>query len=352
MANQAILCEDLTKRYAGPPPGPLGARAGGAPGGNGRSPGGGPPAGGVLAVDRLNLAVEAGEFFGLLGPNGAGKTTTIGMLTTRVVPSGGRAVVAGVDVVAQPALARTRLAAVTQTNTLDRGLSVYDNLYFHGRYFGLSRAECRRRATDLLAHFDLAAKARSRIDQLSGGLAQRVLIARALLHRPEVLFLDEPTSGLDPQSRLRLWQELTALNRSGQTIVLTTHYMEEAEQLCRRIAIIDHGRLLALNTPQGLKDEVHVERLLKLTLGAHGAIGANTDCDGDRVTAALAKVPGVVAADCQGHTVRVQAHATPGLVGAVVAAVSQAGAELRDLSVSEPSLEAVFLKLTGKEYRP
>jgi len=338
MPEPAILCEDLTKRFAGPPPGPFGA-----PGRNGNGNSG--DSGGVLAVDRLNLRVAAGEFFGLLGPNGAGKTTTIGMLTTRVVPPAGRAVVAGVDVVAQPALARTRLAAVTQTNTLDRGLSVFDNLYFHGRYFGLPRAESRQRATELLAHFDLAEKAGARVEQLSGGLAQRVLIARALLHRPEVLFLDEPTSGLDPQSRLRLWEELSGINRAGQTIVLTTHYMEEAEELCLRIAIVDHGRLLALNTPQGLKDEVHAERLLKLTLAGGGE-------DGDaRVIAALKQVPGVVGATSEGNTVRVQADATPGLVGAVVAAVSQAGSELRDLSVSEPSLEAVFLKLTGKEYR-
>jgi len=293
-------------------------------------------------VDRLNLEIRAGELFGLLGPNGAGKSTTIGMLTTRVIPTAGKALVAGIDVVAQPALARTRLAAVTQTNTLDRGLTVFDNLYFHGRYFGLPRAECRKRAGELLAHFGLEEKAKSRVDQLSGGLAQRVLIARALLHRPEVLFLDEPTSGLDPQSRLRLWDELTAINRAGQTIVLTTHYMEEAEQLCERLAIVDHGRLLALDTPQGLKNAVHAERLFKLTLA---------DCEGGRVVEAIEKVPGVVQAVCDEHTVHVQANGTPGLVGAVVAAVAQAGGELRDLSVSEPSLEAVFLKLTGKEYR-
>jgi ABC-2 type transport system ATP-binding protein len=345
--DDAILCEELTKRYDGPAPNPFAGRGGMGGNGNGgaRAASGN---GGVLAVERLNLAVRAGEFFGLLGPNGAGKTTTIGMLTTRVVPTSGRARVAGVDVVAQPALARTRLAAVTQTNTLDRGLSVFDNLYFHGRYFGLSRPESRRRATELLAHFDLAEKAEARVDQLSGGLAQRVLIARALLHRPEVLFLDEPTSGLDPQSRLRLWEELSEINRAGQTIVLTTHYMEEAEELCERIAIVDHGRLLALNTPAGLKAEVNAERLLKLTLAGAGDAG---DAGNARVVAALKKVPGVADATCEGNTLRVQADATPGLVGAVVAAVAQAGGELRDLSVSEPSLEAVFLKLTGEEYR-
>jgi ABC-2 type transport system ATP-binding protein len=346
---EAIQCEELTKRYAGPAP-----RAGGAPApashpgsGNG-GPAGGPnagPNGGVLAVDRLNLEIRAGELFGLLGPNGAGKSTTIGMLTTRVIPTAGKALVAGIDVVAQPALARTRLAAVTQTNTLDRGLTVFDNLYFHGRYFGLPRAECRQRAGELLAHFGLEEKARARVEQLSGGLAQRVLIARALLHRPEVLFLDEPTSGLDPQSRLRLWEELTAINRAGQTIVLTTHYMEEAEQLCDRLAIVDHGRLLALDTPQGLKNAVHAERLLKLTLAGCDAL------ENGRIVEAIEKVPGVVQAVCDGNTVHVQANGTPGLVGAVVAAVAQAGGELRDLSVSEPSLEAVFLKLTGKEYR-
>jgi ABC-2 type transport system ATP-binding protein len=341
MTDAAILCRELTKRYSGPPPG-LGPGSG-----NGRSSpssaaGNG---GGVLAVDRLNLSVAYGEFFGLLGPNGAGKTTTIGMLTTRVVPTSGEAVVAGVDVVAEPALARTRLAAVTQTNTLDRSLSVFDNLYFHGRYFGLSRAECRRRAGELLERFDLTAKSAAGVDQLSGGLAQRVLIARALLHRPEVLFLDEPTSGLDPQSRLKLWEELAALNSGGQTIVLTTHYMEEAERLCRRLAIVDHGRLLALNSPQGLKDEVHADRVLKVTLSKDDAGRA------DRVMGAIGRLPAVVSVAADGALIHVEAKAAPGLVGEVVAAVSQAGAELADLSVSEASLEAVFLKLTGKEYR-
>jgi len=333
MSGAAILCQGLTKRYAGPPPGPAwgpqpaGAKANG---------------GGVLAVDRLDLEVGYGEFFGLLGPNGAGKTTTIGMLTTRVIPTAGRATVAGVDVVAEPALARTRLAAVTQTNTLDRSLTVFDNLYFHGCYFGLPRAECRRLANDLLARFDLAGKAGARVEELSGGLAQRALIARALLHGPQVLFLDEPTAGLDPQSRLRLWDELEALNRGGQTIVLTTHYMEEAERLCRRLAIVDHGRLLALNTPAGLKDEVHAERVLRVTLARP---------DAGPVAAAIGRVPGVVCVQGEGAVVHVDAQAVPGLVGEVVAAVAQAGGELSDLSVSQPSLEAVFLKLTGKEYR-
>jgi ABC-2 type transport system ATP-binding protein len=349
MNDEAIVCEQLTKRYPLPARAAKAAAAARGAGAAARTSGeaGGKPAGGagILAVDRLDLRIRAGEFFGLLGPNGAGKTTTIGMLTTRVLPTSGRAMVAGIDVVERPALVRFQLAAVTQTNTLDRSLSVFDNLYFHGRYFRLTRTESRRRASELLDRYGLQDKAHVRVAQLSGGLAQRVLIARALLHRPRVLFLDEPTAGLDPQTRLRLWDELAELNRGGQTIVLTTHYMEEAERLCERIAIVDHGRLLALNTAQGLKDEVQTERFVKITLVAPDSGGA--------VRQALAALPGVVSADGddEGRTVRVRANAHPGLIGAAVAAVTQAGGELRDLAVTEPSLEAVFLKLTGKEFR-
>jgi ABC-2 type transport system ATP-binding protein len=347
MSDEAIVCEQLTKRYPVPARAAKAAAAGRGAGAGAGRPGGetaakAPNGAGVLAVDRLDLRIAAGEFFGLLGPNGAGKTTTIGMLTTRVIPTSGRAMVAGIDVVERPALARFQLAAVTQTNTLDRSLSVFDNLYFHGRYFRLTRGESRRRTNELLDRFVLQDKAQTRVAQLSGGLAQRVLIARALLHRPRVLFLDEPTAGLDPQTRLRLWDELSELNRGGQTIVLTTHYMEEAERLCERIAIVDHGRLLALNTAQGLKDEVQTERFVKITLAAP---------DGGAVRQALAALPGVVSAEVEGRTVRLRANANPGLIGAAVAAVTQAGGELRDLAVTEPSLEAVFLKLTGKEFR-
>jgi ABC-2 type transport system ATP-binding protein len=354
MTDDAIVCIDLTKRYSGPPPAPPNRWGAGPPLGppadrntaatRGVAATIAPPepAAGILAVDRLNLRIPTGEFFGLLGPNGAGKSTTIGMLTTRVMPTSGQAFVAGIDVVAAPALARTRLAAVTQTNTLDRSLTLFDNLYFHGRYFGLSRAESRRRAQALLERFELQDRANVLVDTLSGGLAQRVQIARALLHDPEVLFLDEPTAGLDPQSRVQLWDALGDLNKAGQTIVLTTHYMEEADRLCDRIAIIDHGRLLALDTPQGLKDTVAADRVITATLAAP---------DDGSVTAALRATPGIDRVEVDARTVRVYAQAMPGLVGAVVHAVAQADAELRDLAVAEPTLETVFLTLTGKEYR-
>ncbi|HLZ73023.1 MAG TPA: ABC transporter ATP-binding protein [Dehalococcoidia bacterium] len=292
--DAGIICRGLTKIYSGAPPRPPGGGWGGPPAGRPAGAGGAPPrdgngaggaqapAGGrVKAVEDLNLSVRRGEFFGLLGPNGAGKSTTIGMLTTRVIPTEGHSIVDGIDVVAHPALARTRMAVVTQVPALDRMLTVFDNLYYHGRYFCLSRAESKRRARALIERFRLEDKANAMVETLSGGLAQRVQIARALLHAPAVLFLDEPTAGLDPQTRLALWETLRDLNRQGQTILLTTHYMEEADQLCERIAIIDHGRLLALDTPAGLKARVAAERVITVTLDRpdQGGVRQAMGCD-------------------------------------------------------------------------
>ena len=209
----------------------------------------------VTAVDGVDLEIEPGEFFGLLGPNGAGKSTTIGMLTTTVIPTGGRAFVAGIDVRSHPAAAKRRIGVVSQANTLDRSLTVWENLYYHGRFFGLSRRAARHRADELLDQFALGERAASMVFELSGGLAQRLMVARALAHRPEVLFLDEPTSGLDPQTRHNLWRILGDLHREGLTILLTTHYMEEADALCERVAILDHGKVLALGAPAELKRE-------------------------------------------------------------------------------------------------
>jgi len=212
----------------------------------------------VTAVDGVDLDVRPGEVFGLLGPNGAGKTTTIGMLTTRVVPTGGTARIDGIDVAARPTRVKRRIGVVSQTNTLDRSLTVRENLTFHGRYFGLGGRESARRADELLARFRLADRRDADVNTLSGGMAQRLMVARALLHRPAVLFLDEPSTGLDPQSRLALWEVLRGLHAEGQTILLTTHSMDEADQLCERVAIMDHGRILALDTPTELK-KAHVE---------------------------------------------------------------------------------------------
>src|SRR5271155_2687711 len=214
------------------------------------------------AVDALNLSVHAGEIFGLLGPNGAGKTTTAGMLTTRVIPSSGEAHVGTIDVVAQPALAKQLIGIVSQQNTLDRQLTVWENLYFHGRLFGISASRSRQITDELLEKLQLAKWAKASVYALSGGMAQRLMVARAIFHRPAVLFLDEPTAGLDPQGRLVLWDLLRELNAEGQTILLTTHYMEEAEQLCRRVAIMDRGRILALDTPANLKSSIGADTVV------------------------------------------------------------------------------------------
>src|SRR5277367_5037518 len=228
------------------------------------------------AVDRLNLSVETGEIFGLLGPNGAGKTTTAGILTTRVLPTSGRAFLAGVDVAAHPALAKQLSGIVSQQNTLDRQLTVWENLYFHGRLFGMGAKASRQTADELLEQFQLSRWAKASVYALSGGMAQRLMVARAIFHRPSVLFLDEPTAGLDPQSRLALWDLLRELNAQGQTIMLTTHYMEEADQLCDRVAIMDHGKILALGTPADLKKSTGADTIVTIKVAANPETLAET----------------------------------------------------------------------------
>ncbi len=313
--SPVIVTEGLTKRYAGTD---------------------------FLAVDRLDLRVNAGEIFGLLGPNGAGKTTTAGMLTTRVVPTSGSAHVAGVDVIAHPARAKQFIGVVSQSNTLDRQLSVTENLYFHGRLFGMGADESRRAASRLLEQFQLSRWADASVYGLSGGMAQRLMVARSILHRPAVLFMDEPTAGLDPQSRLALWEILEQLNAEGQTILLTTHFMQEADQLCDRVAIMDHGAILALDTPEGLKRSTGVDTIISLT--ATGDLAALS-------SALLTRVPGArhVRTVEQGVELHVAGGEHP--LTSVISAAEDSGAIIQDLSIAEPSLETVFINLTGKELR-
>src|SRR5262245_62437777 len=250
--------------------------------------------GNIRAVDNLDLQVVRGEIFGLLGPNGAGKTTTAGMLTTRVIPTSGHAYVNGIDVVARPTAAKQVIGVVPQTNTLDRSLSLRENLYFHGRFFGMSSGVAHTEADRLLEQFRLTDRGHDPVTALSGGMAQRLMVARAIMHRPAILFLDEPTAGLDPQSRLALWEILGELHAAGQTILLTTHYMEEADQLGDRLAIVDHGRLLALRTPTELKASTGADTIV--TVSASGDLEA--------LAAALReRVPGAQQAACVDSTV-------------------------------------------------
>jgi ABC-2 type transport system ATP-binding protein len=294
------------------------------------------------AVDELNLDVRVGEIFGLLGPNGAGKTTTAGILTTRVVPTSGRAFLAGVDVAAHPALAKQLSGIVSQQNTLDRQLTVWENLYFHGRLFGIGAKASRRTTDGLLEQFQLSRWAKASVYALSGGMAQRLMVARAIFHRPSVLFLDEPTAGLDPQSRLALWDLLHELHDQGQTILLTTHYMEEADRLCDRVAIMDHGRILALDTPAALKQSIGADTVV--TLKAAG--------DTARLAEVLARdVDGVTRTRIVDGGVQLHVQGNERLVPRIVTAAERGGFDLIDLSISEPSLETVFINLTGKALR-
>jgi ABC-2 type transport system ATP-binding protein len=294
------------------------------------------------AVDKLNLDVRAGEIFGLLGPNGAGKTTTAGMLTTRVVPTGGKAFLGGVDVAAHPALAKQLSGIVSQQNTLDRQLTVWENLYFHGRLFGIGAKESRRIADELLEQFQLAKWAKASVYALSGGMAQRLMVARAIFHRPAVLFLDEPTAGLDPQSRLALWDLLGELHAAGQTILLTTHYMEEADRLCERVAIMDHGKILAMDTPAALK----------LSIGADTIVTLKTTGDPRQLAGLLSReVEGVTRTRVAENTVQLHMQGSDRLVARIVVAAEHGGFDLIDVSIAEPSLETVFINLTGKELR-
>jgi ABC-2 type transport system ATP-binding protein len=294
------------------------------------------------AVDELQLSVGTGEVFGLLGPNGAGKTTTVGVLTTRVVPTSGQALVGGIDVVEHPTLVKQLIGVVSQQNTLDRQLTPFENLYWHGRLFGMGAKESKQTADDLLERFQLTRFAKASVYALSGGMAQRLMVARAIFHRPAVLFLDEPTAGLDPQGRLALWELLEGLNAEGQTIMLTTHYMEEADKLCDRVAIMDHGRVLALDTPEELKRGV----------GADTIVTVKVTGDPSRLDEAFRdRLEGLTRTRPLPDGVELQVRGGERLVPRVVQVADSAGFALADLSVAEPTLETVFIGLTGKELR-
>jgi ABC-2 type transport system ATP-binding protein len=312
--SPALRLRGLAKRYPGHPP--------------------------VDAVAGIDLDVAEGELFGLLGPNGAGKSTTVGICTTRIRPTGGAASVFGLDVVAAPAEVKRLIGVVTQDNTLDRSLTLEENLAYHCRYFGWSRRAAARRAGELLERFRLAERADAFPHQISGGMAQRLQVARAVAHRPRLLFLDEPTAGLDPQSRLALWELVQELRGDGLTVVLTTHYMEEADQLCDRVAIVDHGRVLTVDRPQALKD-------------AHGS-GGVIDLDLERpapvsVLAALRAIAGVRSVSSGASNVRVVTDRVDGLLPRIVEAAAPAG--VRDLSAQGTTLESVFIRLTGRDLR-
>jgi ABC-2 type transport system ATP-binding protein len=312
------------------------------------------PKGRVNAVDGVSFAVTQGEVFGLLGPNGAGKTTTVGILTTRVRPTGGAAHVAGQDVAADPVRARRLVAVVPQRNNLDRSLSIRQNLLFHAAYHGVPADERARRADALLEEFGLAERADDKPDMFSGGQAQRVMVARALMHAPKVLFLDEPTTGLDPAARLFVWDRVRDLKARGVTIVLTTHDMDEAAELADRVGIMDHGKLLALDSPEALTRGLPGRTTLEV------AVGLADPAPTEELLAALGALEGVervervAAAQDGARELRARLYVAgdaPLMVAPVAALVSQRKAELTDVTIGTPSLEDVFIHLTGRALR-
>ena len=313
------------------------------------------------AVDGLSFAVEAGEVFGLLGPNGAGKTTTVGVLTTRVRPTSGHASIGGVDVISDPVRARSQLAVVPQRNNLDRSLSIRNNLVFHAAYHGVPAAERASRADALLDQFGLLERAKSKPDFFSGGQAQRVMIARALMHAPKVLFLDEPTTGLDPAARLFVWDRLRDLERQGVTLVLTTHDMDEAAALCTRVGIMDKGRLLALDTPAALMRSLPGRTTLELATSVEDGRADGTT---EAILAELGELPAVErveqlpsetsGADGPASDLRVRLYVSgeaPLLVAPAASLLGRHGRTLADVKLGIPTLEDVFIELTGRTLR-
>ena len=318
------------------------------------------------AIDTISLTVQRGEIFGLLGPNGAGKTTTIGVLTTSILPTSGSVQIMGIDVVHDPIRTKQAISVVPQRSNLDRSLKVREILTCHASYHGISRSERNSRADKLLAEFGLAERANERVQRYSGGMAQRVMLARALMHNPDVLFLDEPTNNLDPQSRRFLWERIRALNERGVTILLTTNDMEEADQLCDRIAIMDHGHILVLDTPAELKRLIPDGSAIELALLVPDLVMAGDPDPASessftrfRLKEALSALPGVsqleeVDSDSDQKTammLRLFALDPGKLVTDVVQICAQMNIELRDLRLNRPTLEDVFIHLTGRKLR-
>ncbi len=317
------------------------------------------------AVDGVTFDVSRGEIFGLLGPNGAGKTTTIGVLTTAIVPTEGATSIMGVDVARDPIAVKQHIAVVPQQSNLDRSLKVREILTFHAAYHGVPRKPREALADKLLDELGLGQRKNEKVTRYSGGMAQRLMIARALMHEPDVLFLDEPTNNLDPQSRLFLWERIREMNASGLTILLTTHDMDEADKLCNRIAIMDHGKILVNDTSAGLKKLIPGGTVLEVRAFTAAPDDVKDDAR-ERVAAALRALPGVTKVDSSGGdseanaepppepgsmTFRVYADSAKTLIGAAAQAIFASGAEVRDLSVKQPTLEEVFIFLTGRHLR-
>jgi ABC-2 type transport system ATP-binding protein len=334
-----IRTRDLRKIYNSAPPFAAGGGFGGPSGAGKRTK---QPKPEIVALDGLTLEISAGEVFGLLGPNGAGKSTTVGILTTRVRPTAGEAWIGQYDVWKEQVAVKRLIGVVAQRPNLDFSLTAREILLFHGAYFGLDSEQRAKRADELLERFKLNDRANQMVRGFSGGMMQRLSIARAMMHDPQVLFLDEPSAGLDPQTRLLLWEIIREYNQSGKTILLTTHNMEEADALCHRLVIIDHGRRIALGTPAELKSSVPGGFLLRLRFGRYSA----------ELLEELRSLAGVREVRTNDHSgADLYADRGGSLIREIANLASAASVDLQDVHISEPSLENLFLHHTGRSLR-
>jgi ABC-2 type transport system ATP-binding protein len=353
-----VRTQDLRKVYNSAPP--MGAAGGFLSRGDAK--GSKQPKAQIAALDGLSLEIHPGEIFGLLGPNGAGKSTTVGVVTTRVRPTSGQAWVGDHDVWKEPAQVKHLIGVVPQRPNLDFSLTAREILIFHGAYFGIGSRQRNERADQLLEKFKLTERANQMVRGFSGGMMQRLSIARAMMHDPEVLFLDEPSAGLDPQTRILLWEIIREYHQAGKTILLTTHYMEEADSLCQRLAIVDHGHVIAAGTPRELKASIPGGFLLRLRFGrqtddllqrlrALAGVREVRTVDGASM-GVLINAAHSGEQDATGHAaVDVYADRGGSLIPEIASVAASAGAELSDVHISEPSLENLFLHHTGRSLR-
>ena len=295
------------------------------------------------AVKGISFDIQEGEIFSLLGPNGAGKTTTISMLSTLYEPTSGDATVAGHSVTREPMAVRNAIGVVPQEIALYEDLTALENLVFWGQMYGLSGKALDARVDEVLEQIGLTDKAKNRVKTYSGGMKRRVNIGVGLLHKPRLLFMDEPTVGIDPQSRRSILDTVMDLNKKGMTVLYTTHYMEEAQELSDRVGIIDHGELIALGTQKELTQQVGETETLILHLGEND--------DPEALAHSLDGVKDILEATATDHEVSVIAHEAEDVLAAVVTKANERGIKIRSIDIREPNLEAVFLHLTGRALR-
>ncbi|MGD0173916.1 MAG: ATP-binding cassette domain-containing protein [Anaerolineales bacterium] len=299
--------------------------------------------GDFAAVKGISFEIPEGEIFSLLGPNGAGKTTTISMLSTLFAPTGGEATIGGHSIVKEPMAVRNLIGVVPQELAIYDELTGRENLVFWGQMYGLAGRTLRHRVDEVLEQIGLTDKAKKRVKTYSGGMKRRVNIGVGLLHKPRLLFMDEPTVGIDPQSRRAILDSVKDLNRQGMTVLYTTHYMEEAQELSNRVGIIDHGELIALGTQAELTRQVGENDKLILHI--------DESQNGAALAAAVRLVPGVLKADVTDHTVAIIAPQAEEIMVPVITQANTLGMKIRSVDIREPDLEAVFLSLTGRALR-